>query len=151
MKTLNVSGQQITTKEAADLVAMLLHDAKEIAGVFYDMNRSMKFRLNWPLQDNFVDANWKNFVEAARGLYAERLGDPKTPPEEARKMHLAIVLQEMIGHGQEKDNRLQLAPNTQQFEGDKRENKKIIEKFGLNQNLRAGLLNSVAQISRMSH
>jgi hypothetical protein len=151
MKTLDVAGQVISTKEADDLVSMLIHDAGEIAGQFYDMDRSEKFRLNWPSQDNFVDANWKSFVEAARSLYAQRLGDPKTPPEEARKMHLAIVLQEMVGHGQEKDNRLQLAPNSQQFEGDKRANKKILENFGKKQNLRAGLLNSVAQISRMSH
>lgn len=151
MKMLNVSGQTISTREAADLVRMLCNDAKEFAGQFYDMNRSVKFRANWPVQDNFVDSNWKTFVEAVRALYAERLGDPKTPPEDARKMHLAIVLQEEIGKGQEKDSRLQIRKDSQQFHGDPFENRKIIEKFGTTQNLRAGFMNSVAQINRQQH
>lgn len=146
---LDINGEKIGVAEATNLIRMLDHDAKEIAGVFYDMDRSPKFRVNWPDQDRFVAANWKTFIAAARAMYAERLGDPKTPPHEARMMSLALIL----GHKLEKsmallgvapDDRLQLKPNTQQFVGDKYENKKIVEKFGMKPNLRAALLNSAA-------
>ncbi len=121
---------------------MLCNDAKQIAGVFHGMNRSAKFRRNWPNEYVFADANWKNFMESARAMYAERLGDPKTPPSDARKMHLALVLQTMAEQGVEKDNRLQLAPNTQQFEGDPFENRKIVEQWGKQSNTFKELLMS---------
>ena len=139
-----INGEQITTDEAQKLIRMLYNDARKMAGEFHGMNRSDKFRVNWPDEYKFADANWKTFVEPVRTMYAERLGDPKTPPAEARMMHLALVLQAQTAQGQETDNRLQIAPNSQQFHGDKHENKKIIEKFGAVPNLRAALMNSVA-------
>lgn len=139
-----INGENLDTKEAAALIRMLCEDAKQIAGVFHGMNRSEKFRINWPDEYKFADANWKTFVDAARQMYASRLADPKTPKADARKMHLALVLQAEMAKGQEADNRLQLAPNTQQFEGDKIENRKILQKFGRVPNFRAALLNSVA-------
>lgn len=137
-----INGETITAKEAVSLIKMLCHDAKEIAGVFHGMNRSEKFRINWPDETKFTEGNWKTFVEAARQMYADRLGDPKTPPADARKMHLALVLQAKLAEGQQTDSRLQLSPNTLQFEGDPYENRKIAEKFGKRPNLRAALLNS---------
>lgn len=139
-----INGEQLTRTEAASLVRMLLNDAKQIAGEFHGMNRSEKFRINWPDEYKFADANWKSFVSAARQMYADRLADPLTTPADARRMHLALVLQHMMAQGEETDNRLQLAPNTQQFEGDKAENTKIKEKFGTVPNLRAALMNSTA-------
>lgn len=131
---IEINGEQISASEAAKLVRMLCNDAKEIAGVFHGMNRSEKFRKNWPSEYVFADANWKTFVEAARQMYAARLGDPKTPPDDARKMHLALVLQTMAEQGAEKDPRLQLAPNTLQYEGDPYENRKIANDFGTHSN-----------------
>ena len=151
MKFIEINGENISAKEALDLTRMLYHDAREVAGEFYDMNRSTKFRTNWPNQDRFADCNWKTFVETTRQMYAERLGDPKTSPEDARKMHLALVLQAMMAKGEEADNRLQIAPNTAQFEGDKRENKKIMEKFGPNPNFRAALKNTVTPLFDTVH
>src|ERR1700733_13020738 len=87
--------------------AMLCNDAKQIAGLFHGMNRSIRFRANWPDEYLFADANWKTFVVAARAMYAERLADPKTPPADARKMHLALVLEQQASKGPEKDNRHQ--------------------------------------------
>jgi hypothetical protein len=141
---IDVNGEKIEKAEALALIRMLCNDAKQIAGVFHGMNRSEKFRLNWPDEYKFADANWKTFMEAARQMYAERLGDPNTSPAQARKMHIALVLQAQISKGQETDNRLQLAPNTLQFEGDKIENRKIIDQFGMKPNLRALVKNSVA-------
>ena len=126
------------------LIKMLCEDAKKVAGEYHGMKRSAKFRINWSDEYKFANANWKTFVEATRMMYATRLADPKTKPEDARKMHLALVLQAQMAQGQETDNRLQLAPNTQQFVGDPYENKKIVEKFGTKPNLRAKLLNNIA-------
>ena len=131
---IEVNGEQLSNKEALDLIRMLCNDAKQVAGVFHGMNRSKKFRANWPNEYVFADANWKTFMEAARAMYAERLNDPKTLPSDARKMHLALVLETMVGKDMEKDNRLQLAPDTQQFAGDPFENKKIVEDFGKQSN-----------------
>lgn len=127
---IEINGEQISAHEAASLVRMLCNDAKQIAGTFHGMNRSAKFRANWPNEYVFADANWKTFVEASRSMYAQRLADPKTPPVDARRMHLAMVLQTMAEQGAEKDPRLQLAPNTQQYVGDPFENRKIVNDFG---------------------
>ena len=137
-----INGEQIPVSEALSLVRMLCNDAKQIAGEFHNMNRSVKFRLNWPNEYLFADANWKNFLEAARTMYAERLGDPKTPPKEARMMHLALVLQTMAEQGAEQSPRLQIAPNTQQFVGDPFENRKIADQFGKQSNTFEELLMS---------
>lgn len=151
MKFVEINGEQISAKEALDLTRMLYHDAREVAGVFYDMNRSEKFRTNWPNQDRFVETNWKTFVEATRQMYAERLGNPTLDPVQARKMHLALVLQAMMAKGEEADNRLQIAPGTQAFEGDKAENRKTMERFGPNPNLRAALKNSITPLFDTVH
>lgn len=152
---INVNGEKIGRDEYFKIMEMLYHDAKEIAGVFHGENRSDKFRINWPDEDAFVEANWKTFIQAARAIYAERLGgDPNLNAEDKRKMHLAIVLQQMaeVGmreRGHKADTRLQLAPGTQQFAGDKRENLGIMTKFGSAPNLRARLLAESAKLSRM--
>ena len=151
---ITVNGEKIGRDEYFKIMEMLYHDAKEIAGVFHGENRSEKFRANWPDEDLFVEANWRTFVQAARAMYAERLADPKTPQEDARKMHLAIVLQQMAEAGLKQrgvaaDTRLQLEPGTQQFDGDSYENRKIMEKFGPGPNARARLLAEAAKLSRL--
>lgn len=142
---IEVNGEQISKAEAAALIRMLYNDAKQFAGVAHGMNRSAKFRANWPNEYVYAEAAWKSYVEATRMMYAERLKDPLTPPGDARKMHLALVLETMTGKDQEKDNRLQLFPNTQQFEGDKHENRKIDDQFGKQSNtFKELLMNSTA-------
>jgi len=131
---IEVNGEHIAKSEALALVRMLCNDAKQIAGQFHNMERSAKFRRNWPNEYVFADSQWKNFVEAARAMYAQRLGDPKTFPSDARKMHLAVVLYAMAEQGSEKFGGVQIAPNTQQFEGDKFENRKIVDQFGKQSN-----------------
>lgn len=148
---IEIAGERVSTYEAGELVRMLCNDAKQIAGEFHNMERSAKFRANWPNEYLFADANWKSFVESARAMYAARLGDPKTLPADARKMHLALVLQTMAEQGSEKDTRLQLAPNTQQFVGDPYENKKIANQFGKHSNTLKDLLMSSAGGSRRFH
>lgn len=125
-----INGEFISSKEAGELIRMLYNDAKQVAGVFHGMNRSKKFRKNWPNEYVFAESEWKNFVVATRQMYLDRLKDPKTLPSDAQRMFKALYLERLAAEGREADNRLQLAPNTQQFEGDKYENKKIAEQFG---------------------
>ena len=148
MKTITINGEAIPVREAAKLVKMICDDAKQVAGEFHNMERSDKFRVNWPSETLFAESEWKGFVVAVREMYAARLADPLTTPEDARTMHLALVLERMVSQGQEQDNRLQLKPNTQQFVGDPFENRKIKKQFGTAPNLRAALANSTAAILR---
>ncbi len=142
-----INGEKISGREQRDLLAMLRHDAEQIAGEFYDMERSEKFRLNWPDQDMFVQLEWKNFVAAVRLLYTELLGNEQTPEHDKQKMFKAIVMQNTMAQNQEVDTRLQIMPNTQAFVGDKGENRKTIERFGKTINYRTKkrqLLNAIA-------
>jgi len=142
-----INGEKISGREQRQLLDMLRHDAEQVAGEFYDMERSDKFRLNWPNQDQFVQSEWKNFVAAVRSIYTERLGDPMTPEADKEKMYKAIVLQHNMAQNKESDTRLQIMPNTQNFVGDRAENKKTIERFGKAMNYRARkrqVLNAIA-------
>ena len=141
---ITINGEVIALDKARELVRMLYDDAYKIAGVFHGMNRSAKFRVNWPDEYKYAESCWKDFVQAARQMYTEALADPKRAESEKRKMFLALVIERKVAQGQEQDLRLQLFPNTQQFEGDRAENKNIAEKFGTKPNLRAALMNSIA-------
>jgi hypothetical protein len=143
---ININGENISNEEAGRILKTLYNDAKQIAGEFHGMERSAKFRVNWPDENKFAESEWKNFVEAAIQIYVAKLADPKATPEEKRFCHLAIVLNAKMAEGREKDQRLQIAPNTQQFVGDKYENKKILEKFGTKPNYRAMLKNTAADL-----
>ena len=141
---IEINGEQISEHEAQSLIKMLLEDAKRMAGEFHTMNRSKKFRINWPDEYKFANSEWRNFVDATITLYGEQLGNPNINTVDKRRLHLAVVLWAQIGKVASKDNRLQLKPNTQQFEGDAYENKKIVETYGAAPNLRAALLNTTA-------
>ena len=130
MKGFEINGDIVSAKEAGDLIKMLYNDAKQLAGVFHGMNRSAKFRKNWPNEYVFAESEWKTFIAATRQMYVDRLKDPKTLPSDAKRMFQALYLERLAAEGQEADPRLQLAPNTQQFEGDKYENRRIVEDFG---------------------
>lgn len=129
-----INGENISVHEAAEIIRMFRNDAKQIAGLFHNMNRSDKFRANWPNEYTFADMEWKNFIEATRQMYVEQLADPTVSQYKKRRMHLAIVLWSMCEQGSMKDPRIQLTLDTQQFAGDKFENKKIIENFGRQSN-----------------
>ncbi len=144
-----INGEQIEKAEAMELLRGLYHEAEEAAGEFHGNNRSEKFRENWPDEYTYARANWKSYVVEARKRYAQKLADPRTPPADARKMHMALVLEQELGLNKEKDNRVQIQRNTQQFSGDHFENKKIHDKFGKHQNsLRELFLNTVSPSKR---
>lgn len=133
---------QVTPKEAKDCVRMMIHDARELAGQFHGLDRSEKFRTNWPDEYKFAASNWKTFVQAVIQSYAVLMGRKDVPEEDKHRMYVARLMWEKLSVESERDTRIQLAPNTQQFVGDKFENKRILKDFGRHGNLRAALLNS---------
>lgn len=55
--------------------------AKEIAGAFYEGNqRTLRFRRQWPSQDDFVAKSWMHFVDLGRGALAAMLAQENVPP-----------------------------------------------------------------------
>jgi hypothetical protein len=143
------NGAVVPESEVAQALDTFEHDCKEFAGVFHDMERSEKFRLDWPDQDRFVESEWRAFVAATRQLYTEQLGAAGVDEDKKRQIFLAIVRlaqveQENARRGIEHNNRLQVMRDTQQFFGDKYENRKILEKFGKRPTLRAAFRNATA-------
>lgn len=134
---------QITPHEAADCVKMMLHDAKELAGVYHGQNRSEKFRNNWPDEYKFAQANWQSFIQAVIEGYAALLGKKNVSENDKHRMYVARLMWERMSKDKEPDNRLQMRPGTQQFVGDPFENRKIKEKFGVHRNFRAALMNDI--------
>lgn len=142
---IDINGELITTQEAMALLRMLYEDAKRMAGKFHGMNRSAKFRVNWPNEYDFAKSEWRNFVEPTRLMYTEKLADPLTSEYDKARIFKVLILQARMAQNTETDNRLQIAPGTQQFEGDKKENKNIMDKFGARPNFRAWLKSSTAR------
>jgi hypothetical protein len=140
-------GEIVGDKEIAKALDAFEHDCKEFAGQFYDMERSEKFRLDWPDQDRFVESEWRAFVNATRFVYTEALGSPSCPEDKKRAIFIALIRlaqveQENARRGVEHNTRLQMMPGTQAFEGDRRENRKLVEQFGKRPTLRAALRNA---------
>lgn len=104
---------------------MIVHDAKEFAGVFYDQNRSAKFRATWPNQDQYVLQCWPHFVEHVRKAYAEMLTRNDVTQAMKDQIYAALIADAPGASQADADAPLQLAPNTQQFHGDAHENKVI--------------------------
>lgn len=110
---------------------MIVHDAKEFAGVFYDGNRTLKFRATWPKEMDFVNACWQNFVVHVRSVYADMLTKTDLPQHYKDKIYDALIADAKAGsHDEGGESPLQLAPNTQAFEGDRRENIRTDEAYG---------------------
>lgn len=152
MPNIAIGGEVISVSDAKKLIELLQKQAKEFAGLAHTKNRSKKFRANWPSEYDYAETQWKTYMAAARAYFSQRLADPKTEPKAARGMFLALLLERAWSEGQkqlgaEADDRLQLAPGTQQFEGDSYENRQIVEKFGVGRNLRAALMDGASKIN----
>jgi hypothetical protein len=150
---ISVGGEVVTTAQAIKLVDRLYKRAADIAGAFYEGNRSPKFRMNWKSADDYAEANKNAFIAQARADFSRILADDKADPNEKRLSYLAILLERAFSEGlkqlgKESDTQLQILKGTQQFDGDSYENKKIIEKFGVQPNLRAKLKAGAAKFAR---
>ena len=154
MSNLAIGGEIISGADAMKLVDFLYAHAYELAGQFYEKNRSAKFRVNWPKAEDFADANRKAFVAQARADFTAMLGNPKTDEKTKKRVYLALLVERAFAAGleqmgREADNQLQIHTGTQQFDGDKAENRKIMETYGSAPNLRAKLKAGAAKFARM--
>lgn len=151
---LSVGGEIISVSDAIKLVDSLYAHAYELAGRFYENNRSEKFRINWPNAYDYAEANKRTFVQQARADFTQILGNEKTPPDQQRRIYLALLVERAFSAGLEKlghetDTRLQIKTDSEQFVGDKRENASIVETYGKQPNYRAKVLASAAKFGRM--
>jgi hypothetical protein len=133
-----VDGQRLSKREVRSLLDMVRKDAEEIAGQFYDQCRSKKFRLAWTEvglragrdpQRCFAESKWQNFVEHVRTVYVELMTKDHVAEADKYRMHQANIVQAIFGI-ESQAAPVQLAPSTQQFVGDKYENRKTSENFG---------------------
>lgn len=128
---ITVGTEVLSRAEAKDLVRMVIDDARQFAGQFHNMERSTRFRANWPNEYLFAESEWRNFVEAVLLLYTQGMRDSKRPDYERRRMYLASVLWHMVhASAPESYGGQQIAPGSQAFEGDRRENARNMEAFG---------------------
>lgn len=149
-----VDGQNLTNREVRKLLEMFRKDCQEYAGQFFDRCRSVKFRTAWgevglregrDAQMCFVEAQWSHFAEHVRTLYVGMLTDEKVVEDDKYRIHQALIVQATLGAASQHVP-VQLAPGTQQFEGEKYENKQIAQTFGehAEPSLMAKLLNSTS-------
>ena len=87
-------------------VMLVRRTAKDIAGAFYEQNRTDRFRKFWPDQDQYIARNWPDFVEEARSTLAGLLGQKTT--SEHLKREIFDALQE--------DNERQLRTSARQHD-----------------------------------
>lgn len=127
---MEVNGEPIAKDKAMELIRILCQSAWNLAGEFHEWDRSPKFRANWPSAEAFAYANWRHFIEAAREVIASKLGDPNVDEYTKHRMFLAICLYDQVAKVSPNFEGIQLAPGTQQFEGDKRQNREITEQYG---------------------
>jgi hypothetical protein len=139
-RTVFIGGIESTHHEVMECVRMLCNRAKDRAGEAHGKDRSEKFRANWPDENTYAIASWKNYVQQVINEYASAMDASSTASDyDKRRMYIARLMWEQLGEGKEKDNRLQIMRGSQQFEGDKYENKKIADKFGKQSNTFAEL------------
>lgn len=70
---------------------LLRRTAKEMAGVFYDGNRSAAFRALFPSQRLYVREHWPEFVKQARDTLLEMLNSPTTSEHFKRAIYDAVT------------------------------------------------------------
>ena len=127
---------------------MIRHDAEEFAGVFYDKSRSKRFRALWPNAMEYVRANWPHFVIHVRQTYAEMLTRHDTTQAMKDAIYQALIEDAPGARSMHAEDPLPLAYNTQAFEGDRKENARTDETYGIGQGpgtLKSRILRTVAK------
>lgn len=130
---------------------MIVHDAKELAGQFYEQaRRSRKFRASWPNDKSYVELKWPHFVTAVREAYGALLGQKNVPEHDKQLMYQALIADAASGSNSEgASSPLPIHPNTEAFFGDRSENRKTEADFGTHgESLKALLRSSTALINR---
>lgn len=128
---ITIGGEELSEYEASELLEMLIKHARQLAGKFHQLNRSEKFRRNWPDEYLYAEHEWRSHVEATLQVYAQGMSDPRVRDYDRRRMFLARLLWAQVeAAATELFPGNQLFPNTAAYEGDAYENKRIAEMFG---------------------
>jgi hypothetical protein len=75
---------------AGEVPLLIRNTAEEIAGAFYDMNRTDQFRQKAGTHRRFVRQHWKDHVPTALECLAGVLGLPGTPDDQKEVIYVAI-------------------------------------------------------------
>ena len=75
----------------ADIPELIRETAKELAGAFYDMNRTPEFRQKAGKQRQFIKMYWKDHVELAYETLSALLGQPGTADPVKEKIYEALI------------------------------------------------------------
>lgn len=76
---------------SGDVPVLIRKTAEEIAGAFYEGNRSDQFRQNAGSQKNFIRRHWKDHIGDTIQCMAQLLSQPGFPDREKERIHDAIV------------------------------------------------------------
>lgn len=124
---------------------MIQKDAEELAGQFYEENlRSPKFRMTWKRDLDYVREKWPHFVDQVRKTYAELLKMNHVSDADKELMYEALISEAPAANSAKADTTLQIAKNSQNFTGDKKENVHIADTYGNQSDLKQMLKGSTA-------
>lgn len=106
--------------------------AREFAGVFFEQNRSKKFRSIWGTSDKqqlrYIDHNWHSFIASAREVMVKMLTNPATPEDQKMMIYEAFIAEAALQQAMPQESGgIQLAPGTEAFDGEKSLNKDVDE------------------------
>lgn len=123
---------------------MIKHDAMELAGAFYELNRTDVFRKLNPNQDAYVRKEWPHFVEDVRNAYVACLSDPRTTELMKEKCADALIADNAASLQSNAVDVLQINKGTEAFQGSKYQNRDTERMIG-EHGLRAALLGTASQ------
>lgn len=111
---------------------MIVHDAKELAGCFYEEERSDVFRATWPKQQEYIDVKWPHFVAGVREAYSELLGraDESVPEDQKERMYEALIADAPRSRSEGAPSPIPILRGTEAFHGSRAENRRILEAIG---------------------
>lgn len=70
---------------------LIRRTAKDIAGAFYEQNRTERFRKAWPDQRAYIAKCWPHFVVTAKDTLLELLRRPSTPQHHKQQIYDAFL------------------------------------------------------------
>lgn len=76
---------------SGDVPPLIRKTAEEIAGAFYEGNRSERFRAGAGSPKNYIRRHWKDHISDTIRCMAALLGQPGFPEHEKERIHEAIV------------------------------------------------------------
>ena len=152
-----INGEIVQDDEILDILKMIEHDCKELAGEMFESPfRSKKFRATWDevaakykilginksAQDWFVIHEWEHLHEYVKNYYTSRLrpyiddvlriDNPQYEKDDylRERIFKAVLLIGMMSKAAEAKEVLQINRDSQAFRGDKTENTHISETYG---------------------